>query len=49
MTHLVKCMKVSLTLLLLDNARLLKKIIVDVTSNRVTFEIKVDIHVFSKS
>ena len=42
-------MEVSLTLLLLNNTRLLKKIIVDMTSNRVTFEIKVDVHVFSKS
>ena len=49
MTHLVECMEVSLTLLLLDNSRLFKKIIVDVTSNGVTFKVKVDVHVFSES
>ena len=42
-------MEVPLSLLLLDNPRFLQQVVVDVTPDRVAFEVEMDVHVFAEA
>jgi hypothetical protein len=41
-------MKIPFSVLLQDNTRLLKQIVVDMTSNRITLEVKIYVHILAK-
>lgn len=46
--YLIKTVKVSLPRLLQDHATFLQQVIADVPSDRIAFEVKIDVHVFSE-
>ena len=48
-SYLIKCVKVVVAQLLVDNSGLFQEVVVDVSSHWVSLEVKIDVHVLAKS